>query len=282
MKVPGSLIACLAFAALAASCGPQSAQAAQAPAGPAADADPVIKELGKLVGGTWIARLGPNKDYIVDGKAEWTAHGRALRWTGAIGSGRPDSIQIASMMGWDPIKKRVYYLDSHGHDTVYKGSVRKDGDKLVYEFETIVGPDGKWKNEQTMPDKDTLHSQLWQWREGKWVKAGEEGITFMRETSTEQKAHFIYLIHPAREGFIEHSTPEEQKTVGEHFRYLQSAVKEGKVVMAGRVLEAPWTGLVIFEAKDRADAEAFMNGDPAVKAKVFKAVSHPFGLALLR
>src|SRR5690242_2534977 len=123
MKVPGSLIACLAFAALAASCGPQSAQAAQAPAGPAADADPVIKELGKLVGGTWIARLGPNKDYIVDGKAEWTAHGRALRWTGAIGSGRPDSIQIASMMGWDPIKKRVYYLDSHGHDTVYKGSV---------------------------------------------------------------------------------------------------------------------------------------------------------------
>ena len=52
--------------------------------------------------------------------------------------------------------------------------------------------------------------------------------------------------------------------------------------MAGRLLEAPWTGLVIFEAKDKSDAEAFMNGDPAVKAGVFKAAYHPFALALIR
>lgn len=282
MEVSGSLLSYIAVAALAVRLVPLSLQPVQAPAGPAADADPVIKELGKLVGGKWVARLGPNKDYIVDGKAEWTAQGRALRWTGSIGSGRPDSVQIASMMGWDPVNKTVYYLDSHGHDTVYKGSVRKEGNKLVYEFETIVGPAGKWKNEQTMPDKDTLHSQLWEWKEGRWKRAREEGITFTRETSTGPKSHFIYLIHPARNGFIENSTPDEQKTVGEHFRYLQNALKEGKVVMAGRVLEAPWTGLVIFEAKDKRDAEAFMNGDPAVKAGVFKAVFHPFGLALLR
>jgi uncharacterized protein YndB with AHSA1/START domain/uncharacterized protein YciI len=94
--------------------------------------------------------------------------------------------------------------------------------------------------------------------------------------------HFVYFIHPARADFIEKPTPEEQKIVGEHFQYLQQATKEGKLILAGRCLEAPWTGLVIFSGESKAAADTFTNGDPAVKAGVFKAVFHPFGLALMR
>jgi hypothetical protein len=153
----------------------------------AADADPVIRELAKLVGGKWIAKLGLNKDFIAEGTAELTANGRAVKWTGVIGKGRPDAIYTTSMFGWDPLKKTAYYIDFHGHDTVYNGTVKKEGDKLVLEFETLVGPASRWKSEQSMPDKNTLRSMMWSWKDGAWVKGGHEGITFRREPAEETK-----------------------------------------------------------------------------------------------
>jgi uncharacterized protein YndB with AHSA1/START domain len=118
---------------------------------------------------------------------------------------------------------------------------------------------------------------------GSMTKRFDSGpISWGEVKPRKRNSSFIYLIHPARDGFIENSTAEEQKIVGEHFAYLQRAVKDGKVVLAGRLMEAPWTGLVIFTGKDKVEADAFTSSDPAVKAGVFKAVTHPFGLALIR
>lgn len=85
-------------------------------------------------------------------------------------------------------------------------------------------------------------------------------------------ADFIYYVHPARgEKFINNPTDAESVAVGEHFGYLKQLTAEGTVLLAGPSTDPPYTGIVIFRAKDRAAAEALMRADPAVAAGVFEA-----------
>jgi uncharacterized protein YndB with AHSA1/START domain/uncharacterized protein YciI len=92
--------------------------------------------------------------------------------------------------------------------------------------------------------------------------------------------HFVYFIRPSRPDLPEKPTDAEAKTIGEHFQYLKQALASGKLILAGPSTERPYTGIVVFQAKDIEDAKAFMNGDPAVKAGVFIAEVYPFSLAL--
>lgn len=79
-------------------------------------------------------------------------------------------------------------------------------------------------------------------------------------------------------------TPADQAAVGEHFKRLVKMKDEGKVILAGRMdlpLDDPdMKGLVIFYAKDEAEASQFMQDDPAVKAKVMQAKVYPYGVAV--
>jgi uncharacterized protein YciI len=93
--------------------------------------------------------------------------------------------------------------------------------------------------------------------------------------------HYIYYIHPAREGFITEPTPDESRKVGAHFEYLKKLTGEGTVLLAGPSTDPPYTGIVIFKAKDRETAEAVMNQDPAVRGGVFRARLSPIALSLV-
>lgn len=92
---------------------------------------------------------------------------------------------------------------------------------------------------------------------------------------------FVYFVEPTREGFMEQSTPDEDRIVGQHFEYLKDLLAKGRLVLAGRCLDGP-PGIVVFEAADEWDAQWIMLSDPAVAAGVFKATLHPYRVALLR
>lgn len=76
----------------------------------------------------------------------------------------------------------------------------------------------------------------------------------------------------------------DKAIVGRHFSHLEGATRSGRVILAGRTIEAgaKTFGLVIFEANDEAAARAFMESDPSVAEKIMTAELYPYYIALQR
>jgi uncharacterized protein YciI len=93
---------------------------------------------------------------------------------------------------------------------------------------------------------------------------------------------FLYRIRPARPGFFDGPTADEEAAVGEHFTYLEDLTRRRIVLLAGRTLNAdPSTfGIVIFETSSDAAAKDLMACDPAVRAGMFSAELFPYRIAL--
>ena len=96
------------------------------------------------------------------------------------------------------------------------------------------------------------------------------------------KKQFICFLSPARPEMPDSPTPEEAELVGKHFNYYQSLLAESALILAGRTLEPPFTGIMIFESTDRDAAQTIVNADPAVQAGVFNARLQPYSVALMR
>jgi uncharacterized protein YndB with AHSA1/START domain len=144
--------------------------AAEEPASPSraaeAKVDPTMTELSKLVGGAWV---NDNPQFRVENRYEWAFGGTAIRGMGTAGIGRPNEFQMESILGWDPIGKSVFYIDCHGGNTVYKGTVKKEGDDVIFEFATAVGKPSKWREVARFTDSDTMQFNLYGEKEGKWA-----------------------------------------------------------------------------------------------------------------
>jgi uncharacterized protein len=91
---------------------------------------------------------------------------------------------------------------------------------------------------------------------------------------------YIYLTHPFRDGFFEHSSSEEDAIMEEHFQYLKQAAETGYVVLAGPCLDDTF-GVIIFHAEDDASAQTFMFNDPSIKKNVMMAELHPLRISLM-
>ena len=94
---------------------------------------------------------------------------------------------------------------------------------------------------------------------------------------------YLYKIRPTRDGFLVESTPTEDRIVSEHCRYLEVLTEKGTVLLAGRTLNADPSsfGIVIFLAETEAAAREILEGDPAVKAGVFRGELFPYRIALV-
>jgi uncharacterized protein len=90
---------------------------------------------------------------------------------------------------------------------------------------------------------------------------------------------FVYLIRPARPGFAEGMTADEERVMEAHFAYLQRGLEEKRLLLAGPCLDAAF-GIVLFRASSLDEAEAFMRADPAVVGDVMHAEVHPFRVSL--
>ena len=94
---------------------------------------------------------------------------------------------------------------------------------------------------------------------------------------------YLYRIQPARiEMLKDGSTEEEDRIIGEHFKYLSRLHDRGVVWMAGRTLTTDLSsfGIVIIQVEDEASADKLMKADPAVKLGVMKADLFPFKIAI--
>ena len=79
-------------------------------------------------------------------------------------------------------------------------------------------------------------------------------------------------------------TEEENQIVSDHFKRLQKGIEDGIVILAGRTLNSDKSGfgIVIFNAESDAQAETYMNQDPAVVKRVMTANLFPYRVALIK
>jgi uncharacterized protein YndB with AHSA1/START domain len=131
-----------------------------------ATADPTMAELSRLVGGSW---SNDDPRFTIENRYEWAFGNAAIRGLGVIGKGSPAESQGEAIMGWDPVGKSVFYVDCHGGKSLFQGTVKKQGDELIFEFATLVGKPGKWREVARFADQDTFQFTLYSEKEGKWT-----------------------------------------------------------------------------------------------------------------
>jgi uncharacterized protein YciI len=111
------------------------------------------------------------------------------------------------------------------------------------------------------------------------------GAAAAQEAQKKEQKQFIYVLKLTPRLLDEKNwTEQDNQIVGRHFRRLQRLHKEGRVLLAGRTLNADPTqfGVVVFEAPSEDEAREFMEADDAVKEKIMTAQLFPFRVALIK
>ncbi|MBZ5581728.1 MAG: YciI family protein [Acidobacteriia bacterium] len=88
---------------------------------------------------------------------------------------------------------------------------------------------------------------------------------------------FLLRIEPTRTGFtLQNMSPEEARLATQHVQYLKSLLDAGKLSLAAQVFDPKglW-GILIVNAPDPETARALLEGDPMVKAKMFRGEAIP-------
>lgn len=99
---------------------------------------------------------------------------------------------------------------------------------------------------------------------------------------TATSSTWVYFVEPVRgQGFVNAPTDGEEMRVEQHDQRLKQLTKEGIVLLAGPTMDPPYTGMVIFKARNRAEAERIMFDDPAIKHGVFSSRLAPMELSLV-
>ncbi len=94
------------------------------------------------------------------------------------------------------------------------------------------------------------------------------------------KQHFLFMIHPARgQAFFDDMQPEDEAAMGAHFEYLKQALADGILLLAGPMLDQTF-GVGLLRVESEAEAQAFIQNDPSVKAGVQRPELHPMRLSL--
>ena len=74
--------------------------------------------------------------------------------------------------------------------------------------------------------------------------------------------------------------PEHEPIMRQHFQYLKDGVATGTVMLAGPCEDQEF-GICIFFADSLAEAQQFMENDPAITNGIMTAEVHPFRISLL-
>ncbi len=100
--------------------------------------DPTFNQLSRLVGGHWQNATGQN--YLIDNHFRFEADGKLIQSSGSVAAGRKTVLYMHASMGWDRVKKSIFYLDIHDNDTVYAGHIKLEKDALVFNFGELFDP----------------------------------------------------------------------------------------------------------------------------------------------
>jgi uncharacterized protein YciI len=93
---------------------------------------------------------------------------------------------------------------------------------------------------------------------------------------------FLLRIEPTRAGFtLQNMNAEEARLATQHVQYLTSLLDSGKLSLAAQVFDPKgFWGIVIVDAPDHEAARALLDGDPMVKAKMFRGEAIPLRVVL--
>jgi uncharacterized protein YndB with AHSA1/START domain len=130
--------------------------------------DPVLVKLGELVGGVWV---NDNPKFVVENRFEWAFNHSVIRGRAVLDKGGPGEQQGEAYFGWDPVAKSVYYLDCHGGQSIYMGTVSMEGAEFVLEFAGISGSKAKYREKLAFPAKDEMKFTVFADKDGKWTPA---------------------------------------------------------------------------------------------------------------
>jgi uncharacterized protein YciI len=89
---------------------------------------------------------------------------------------------------------------------------------------------------------------------------------------------FLLRTEPVRKDFtLLNMTEEERSVIEGHVAYLTRLLGEGKLTFAGQAFDPKGLfGIIVVNAPDTDSASALLNGDPGVKAKLFRGEVIPF------
>jgi uncharacterized protein YciI len=93
---------------------------------------------------------------------------------------------------------------------------------------------------------------------------------------------FLLRIEPTRTGFtLQNMTADEGRLATQHVQYLMSLLDSGKLSLAAQVFDPKglW-GIIIVNAPDRETARVLLDGDPMVKANMFRGEVIPLRVVL--
>lgn len=126
--------------------------------------DPAYKQLAQLVGGTW-----EHSSTNLQAEAKWTLapDGVSLHGETTIKPKGGKTMHAIARFGWDPVAKRVYYLDAHDSETVFLGLVHNEGGVLHSRFRTVVGSPSEWSFKIKFDGPDQYTATLYPIRDGK-------------------------------------------------------------------------------------------------------------------
>jgi uncharacterized protein YndB with AHSA1/START domain len=130
------------------------------------DPDKTMAKLSQLVGGIWV---NTDPKFVVEIRYEWAFANRAIRGLGVTGKGSSHETPIEAILGPDLANMTVYYLDCHGGDNVLKGTVKLEGEDVIFDFATIIGKPAKWRETLRFTDKDTMQFTIFGEKDGEWM-----------------------------------------------------------------------------------------------------------------
>jgi hypothetical protein len=120
------------------------------------------EKIGLFTGGKWVGEsVGEDGKPRVEWTYEWSADKRILKGEGVI-----YGAECESRIGWDPDEERGYYIDIHGPETVYLGYMALEGQEIVSDFESVVGPPGVFRSRGRFADPDTYTARLQEVQDG--------------------------------------------------------------------------------------------------------------------
>jgi len=108
----------------------------------------VFAEAKKMVGGVWHGVVGDKIPVRVRFTLE--ENGAVIDGTGTVGDPKKPILRMHSRIGIDRASHQVYYLDTHGSDSIYFGHVTLKDGQLIFDFQNISGGTAHWINRATI------------------------------------------------------------------------------------------------------------------------------------
>ena len=102
------------------------------------------------------------------------------------------------------------------------------------------------------------------------------------QAQTPVQKQFLLRIEPIRKDFtLLNMNVDERKIAMDHFLYLKSLHAEGKLSLAAQVFDPKgFWGVIIVNAADAEAATAILNGDPMIRAGMFRGEVMPTRVVL--